>query len=49
MKTNYFDEHGNYINVENLSLAEIYQRGYEKGREDEWKIAIKEIARGREE
>ena len=30
-KTNYFDEHGNYINVENLSLSEIYKRGAEEG------------------
>lgn len=32
---NYFDEKGNYINCENLSLAEIYlgasQEGYKKG------------------
>lgn len=37
-KTNYFDEHGNYINVENLSLSEIYlrasQEGYKKGYTD---------------
>ena len=33
--TNYFDKDGNYINAENLSLAEIYKRaaqeGYKKG------------------
>ena len=37
-KANYFDEHGNYINCENLSLAEIYTRaaaeGYKKGYTD---------------
>ena len=37
-KTNYFDEHGNYINCENLSLSEIYKRaaqeGYKKGYTD---------------
>lgn len=26
-KYNYFDQNGNYINVENLSLAGIYMRG----------------------
>ena len=31
MANNYFDEHGNYINVENLSLTEIYARAYSKG------------------
>jgi len=35
---NYFDENGNYINTENLSLAEIYLRasteGYKKGYAD---------------
>ena len=31
---NYFDKSGNYINVENLSLAEIYNRGYQDGSED---------------
>lgn len=31
---NYFDKDGNYINVENLSLAEIYNRGYQDGSED---------------
>lgn len=29
MSKNYFDEHGNYMNVENLTLGEIYRRGYE--------------------
>lgn len=28
---NYFDDKGNYINVENLSLAEIFNRGREEG------------------
>lgn len=35
---NYFDKNGNYINVENLSLADIYKRaaqeGYKKGYTD---------------
>lgn len=31
MSKNYFDEHGNYMNVENLTLGEIYKRGYEDG------------------
>lgn len=31
---NHFDKNGNYINVENLSLAEIYHRGYQDGAED---------------
>lgn len=31
---NHFDKNGNYINVENLSLAEIYHRGYQDGSED---------------
>ena len=30
-KSNYFDQNENYINVENLSLAEIYLRGSEEG------------------
>lgn len=34
-KKNYIDEKGNYINIENLSLAEIYNEGkvegYKKG------------------
>ena len=29
--TNHFDNNGNYINVENLSLAEIYLRASEEG------------------
>ena len=29
--TNYFDKNGNYINCENLSLAEIYKRGAAEG------------------
>ena len=28
---NYVDDNGNYQNVENLSLREIYNRGYEHG------------------
>lgn len=28
---NYFDNNGNYINVENLSLADIYKRAAEEG------------------
>ena len=28
---NYFDKNGNYINVENLSLAEIYHRAFASG------------------
>ena len=31
---NHFDKNGNYINIENLSLAEIYNRGYQDGSED---------------
>ena len=31
---NHFDKNGNYINIENLSLAEIYHRGYQDGSED---------------
>ena len=31
MKTNYFDKNGNYINVENLSLADIYHRAFAFG------------------
>lgn len=30
-KKNYFDEKGNYINVENLSLREIFERGFDEG------------------
>lgn len=28
---NYFDRNGNYINVENLSLADIYHRAFALG------------------
>ena len=28
---NYFDKNGNYINVENLSLVDIYKRAAEEG------------------
>lgn len=28
---NHFDEHGNYINTENLSLADIYHRAFAEG------------------
>ena len=31
-KSNYFDQNGNYINVENITLAEIYLKGMEAGR-----------------
>ncbi len=31
--TNYFDKNGNYINCENLSLAEIYHRAFALGAE----------------
>lgn len=33
--SNYFDASGNYINTENLSLAEIYARGIEAGRQEQ--------------
>lgn len=39
MGKNYFDEHGNYMNVENLTLAEIYKSGYQDG----IKVAVKNI------
>lgn len=29
---NHFDDRGNYINCENLSLAEIYKRGWRSGK-----------------
>ena len=32
---NYFDKKGNYINVENKSLAKIYEEGFHRGM---WKI-----------
>ena len=37
---NYFDKNGNYINVENLSLAEIYHRAFALGVEsvDLWEM-----------
>ena len=28
---NHFDEKGNYINCENLTLKEIYERGFDEG------------------
>lgn len=28
---NYFDEKGNYINIENLSLKQIYERAFDEG------------------
>ncbi len=34
-KRNHFDENGNYINEENLTLAEIYMRGMQKGADSE--------------
>lgn len=30
---NYFDNKGNYINVENLTLTQIYNQGFQKGME----------------
>lgn len=30
---NYFDKDGNYINIENLSLAEIYYRAFKEGQD----------------
>jgi hypothetical protein len=38
-KKNYIDKKGNYQNVENLSLAQIYDRGHEDG----YKLAKAEI------
>ena len=32
MKKNYIDDQGNYINIENLTLAEIYYQGVQAGR-----------------
>ena len=32
MKTNYIDSQGNYHNVENLTLAQIYERGFRDGK-----------------
>lgn len=29
--TNHFDERGNYVNVENLTLKQIYERGFDEG------------------
>ena len=37
---NYFDKDGNYINVENLSLADIYHRAFALGVES---VAIETI------
>lgn len=31
MTTNYIDKNGNYINVKNLSLRQIYERGLDEG------------------
>lgn len=31
MKQNYIDAQGNYHNVENLTLAQIYDRGFQMG------------------
>ena len=28
---NHFDEKGNYVNCENLTLAQIYERGMDEG------------------
>lgn len=30
-KSNYFDQNGNYINIENLSLKQIYERAFDEG------------------
>lgn len=42
--TNYFDKQGNYINCENLSLAEIYHRAFALGVES---VAIDERPQGK--
>lgn len=31
---NYVDERGNYQNIENLTLMQIYNRGFQKGFEE---------------
>lgn len=31
MKQNYIDAQGNYHNIENLTLAQIYERGFQMG------------------
>lgn len=31
MTSNYFDDKGNYINIENLSLKQIYERAFDEG------------------
>lgn len=31
MNKNYFDDKGNYINIENLSLKQIYERAFDEG------------------
>jgi len=41
--TNYFDKQGNYINCENLSLAEIYHRAFALGVEFEVKSQLSEV------
>lgn len=41
--TNYFDKQGNYINCENLSLAEIYHRAFALGVES---VAINKRQQG---
>lgn len=40
---NYFDKHDNYINCENLSLAEIYHRAFALGVES---VAIEKRPQG---
>lgn len=35
---NYIDNKGNYINIENKSLREIWLDGYERGRLDKEKV-----------
>ena len=39
MKKNYIDDQGNYINIENLTLAEIYYKGVEEGRKASEQVA----------
>ena len=39
MKKNYIDDQGNYINIESLTLAEIYYKGVEAGRKAAEQVA----------
>ena len=45
--TNYFDNNGNYINCENLSLAEIYKRGAAEGYKKGYTDASLEMTRAK--